>query len=125
MDRMVTQVHSPGEPMNELVILLTARPTGHHASRRLREHCRRVLRRGTHRRSNMCSCGADIRANAVADPTVWQTIDPFFPTRQAEPSCADLTELHGKSARGTPIVLSGQILERDGQPLKDAIVETW
>jgi hypothetical protein len=28
MDRMVTQVHFPGEPLNELVILLNAAPDG-------------------------------------------------------------------------------------------------
>jgi protocatechuate 3,4-dioxygenase alpha subunit len=61
----------------------------------------------------------------VADPSVWQTIGPFFPTRLAEPSCTDLTELRGKPARGTRITLSGQILERDRQPMKNAIVEIW
>jgi protocatechuate 3,4-dioxygenase alpha subunit len=61
----------------------------------------------------------------VADPSAWQTIGPFFPTRLAEPSCTDLTELRGKPARGTRITLSGQILERDRQPMKNAIVEIW
>lgn len=61
----------------------------------------------------------------VHDPSVWQTVGPFFPTRLAEPSCIDLTELRGKPARGTRITLSGQILERGGQPMKNAIVEIW
>jgi len=64
-------------------------------------------------------------AHRVPDPSVWQTIGPFFPTRLAEASSTDLTELRGKAARGTRITLSGQILERDGQPVKNAIVEIW
>jgi protocatechuate 3,4-dioxygenase alpha subunit len=61
----------------------------------------------------------------MADPSVWQTIGPFFPTLLAEPSCTDLTELRGRPARGTRITLSGQILERDRQPVRNAVVETW
>jgi protocatechuate 3,4-dioxygenase alpha subunit len=61
----------------------------------------------------------------LPDPSVWQTIGPFFPTRLAEPSCTDLTELRGRSARGTRMTLSGQIMERDGQPVKNGIVEIW
>jgi protocatechuate 3,4-dioxygenase alpha subunit len=61
----------------------------------------------------------------VPDPSVWQTIGPFFPMRLAEAANTDLTELRGKSARGTRITLSGQILERDGQAVKNAIVEIW
>jgi protocatechuate 3,4-dioxygenase alpha subunit len=72
------------------------------------------------RRSSICSCCA-----AMPDPSVWQTIGPFFPPRLAEPSCTDLTELRGKPARGTRITLSGQILERDGQPVRNAVVEIW
>ncbi len=64
-------------------------------------------------------------ADTVTDPSVWQTIGPFFPARLSEPSCTDLTELRGKPARGPRITLSGQILERDGQPIKNAIVEIW
>jgi protocatechuate 3,4-dioxygenase alpha subunit len=61
----------------------------------------------------------------LPDPSVWQTIGPFFPTRLAEPTCTDLTELRGRSARGTRITLSGRIMERDGQPVKNGIVEIW
>jgi protocatechuate 3,4-dioxygenase alpha subunit len=73
----------------------------------------------------MCSCCAVVEASAVPDPSVWQTIGPFFPTLLAEPSCIDLTELHGRLARGTRITLSGQVLERGGQPVKNAILEIW
>src|SRR5579872_2533458 len=88
--------------------------------------CHRVSKPAMHRRSSMCSCCvARQGADKVPDPSVWQTIGPFFPTRLAEPSCIDLTELRGKSARGTRITLSGQVLERDRQPMKNAIVEIW
>jgi len=73
----------------------------------------------------MCSCCVAAGASAVPDPSVWQTIGPFFPTRLAETSCVDLTELRGKQARGTRITLSGLVLERGGQPVKNAIVEIW
>ena len=61
----------------------------------------------------------------MPDPSVWQTIGPFFPTRLAEPSCTDLTELRGRPARGTRITLSGQILDRDRAPVRNAVVEIW
>ena len=70
--------------------------------------------------SSTCSCCV-----AMPDPSVWQTIGPFFPTLLAEASCTDLTELRGKPARGTRITLSGQILERDRQPVRNAVVEIW
>src|ERR1700733_9533250 len=79
-----------------------------------------------HRHSSICSCCVDTRRETpLPDPSVWQTIGPFFPTRLAEPTCTDLTELRGRSARGTRITLSGRIMERDGQPVKNGIVEIW
>jgi protocatechuate 3,4-dioxygenase alpha subunit len=61
----------------------------------------------------------------LPDPSVWQTIGPFFPKRLAEPVLTDLTELRGKLARGTRITLSGQVKERDGLPVRNAVIEIW
>jgi len=67
-----------------------------------------------HRHSSICSCCVDTRGETpLPDLSVWQTIGPFFPTRLAEPTCTDLTELRGRSARGTRITLSGRIMERE------------
>jgi protocatechuate 3,4-dioxygenase alpha subunit len=78
-----------------------------------------------HRHSSICSSCAAGEASAVPDPSVWQTIGPFFPTRLAEPSNIDLTELRGRQARGTRITLSCLVLESGRQPVRNAIIEIW
>jgi protocatechuate 3,4-dioxygenase beta subunit len=57
--------------------------------------------------------------------TLTERTGPVFPIRLTEAPTIDLTELRGKSARGVRITLSGQILEHDGRPVKNAIVEIW
>ena len=61
-----------------------------------------------------------------AIPTPRQTGGPFYPTRRGE-SDADLTQLQGRSDRATGevIYVRGRVLDEDGQPIRDAVVELW
>jgi protocatechuate 3,4-dioxygenase alpha subunit len=48
-------------------------------------------------------------------PTAWQTVGPFFHHGLAWP---------GDPVRGEALVLAGRILDADGRPVADALVET-
>jgi len=52
------------------------------------------------------------------------TIGPFFPFDFAD-EMSDLTKLGGKTAQGEHIVIVGRVLEQDGAPTRNSIVEIW
>jgi len=54
--------------------------------------------------------------------TASQTIGPFFKVGLWQPDWSDLTR-HG--AQGDPIRLEGTVLDGDGAPVPDALVELW
>jgi len=52
------------------------------------------------------------------------TLGPFFPREFAE-GANDLTTLDGKRSSGEPIEIIGRVLELDGKPLDNVILEIW
>jgi protocatechuate 3,4-dioxygenase beta subunit len=60
-------------------------------------------------------------------PTPRSTEGPFYPQSLPADSDADLTRVQGRAdrARGTPLEVSGRVLDRSGRPLAGARVEIW
>jgi protocatechuate 3,4-dioxygenase alpha subunit len=54
--------------------------------------------------------------------TPWHTIGPFFPRTFFRDGDNDLRR---GAARGTPILLRGRVLEQDGRPCVNAVLEAW
>jgi protocatechuate 3,4-dioxygenase alpha subunit len=52
------------------------------------------------------------------------TLGPFFPREFGE-GANDLTVLDGKRAPGEPIEITGRVVELDGRPLDNVILEIW
>jgi protocatechuate 3,4-dioxygenase alpha subunit len=52
------------------------------------------------------------------------TLGPFFPREFAE-GASDLTVVAGKPAGGEPIEITGRVVELDGRPLDNVILEIW
>lgn len=55
-------------------------------------------------------------------PTPSQTVGPFFHIGLARPEWSDLT---GRNSTGDRIAIEGRILDGDGAPVPDALVELW
>lgn len=66
---------------------------------------------------------------AAAIPTPEQTAGPFYPPPNQRPQDTDwdLVKVEGRvrEAGGEVMHLSGQVLDRNGAPLADALVEIW
>lgn len=60
-------------------------------------------------------------------PTPRMTEGPFYPRSFPSDSDADLTRVSGRTSRamGTPLALSGRVLDRRGAPRAGARVEIW
>lgn len=58
-------------------------------------------------------------------PTGEATIGPFFPPRYVDAGANDLTTLEGRNARGEVIEIVGRVVQEDGSPLENLIVEIW
>ena len=58
-------------------------------------------------------------------PTGEATIGPFFPPRYVDPGANDLTLLEGRKAKGEAIEIGGRVLQSDGTPLENLVVEIW
>lgn len=58
-------------------------------------------------------------------PTGEATIGPFFPPRYVDAGANDLTQLEGRGARGEVIEIRGRVVQDDGAPLENLIVEIW
>ena len=65
--------------------------------------------------------GADRRPTPAVDE------GPFYPRRFPADSDADLTRIAGrdKPAEGTPLTLTGRVVDRSGRPRAGARVEVW
>ena len=57
-------------------------------------------------------------------PTGEMTLGPFFP-REFAHGADDLTVLDGKAARGEIIEIAGRVVQGDGKPLDNAVLEIW
>ena len=58
-------------------------------------------------------------------PTGEATIGPFFPPRYVDAGANDLTLLEGRRAKGETIEIHGRVLQEDGTPLENLVVEIW
>jgi protocatechuate 3,4-dioxygenase, alpha subunit len=68
-----------------------------------------------------------LAANRLA-PLAEDTVGPYYPYSFVDGDRSDLTSLHhGLSVRpqGTPIILRGRLLDCEGQPVDDAVLEFW
>ena len=57
-------------------------------------------------------------------PTGEMTLGPFFPREFGE-GANDLTQLDGLAAEGETIELTGRVLQGDGRPVDNLILEIW
>jgi protocatechuate 3,4-dioxygenase alpha subunit len=55
-------------------------------------------------------------------PTPSQTVGPFFHLGMARPEWSDLTT---ENPAGEKIAIEGRVIDGDGQPVPDAIIELW
>jgi protocatechuate 3,4-dioxygenase alpha subunit len=62
---------------------------------------------------------------AALIPTGEATIGPFFPPRYVDAGANDLTTFKGRKAKGEAIEIRGRVLQVDGAPLENLIVEIW
>jgi len=58
-------------------------------------------------------------------PTAEITLGPFFPPRYVDDGANDLTRRDSHVARGEPIVIHGQVVQEDGAPLDNLVLEIW
>ncbi|HMB39205.1 MAG TPA: protocatechuate 3,4-dioxygenase [Wenzhouxiangellaceae bacterium] len=66
-------------------------------------------------------------APLMAATTPVQTEGPFFPIHPQPDTDADMTliEGHSESALGEIVEISGRVLDEDGNPVADALVDVW
>jgi len=62
---------------------------------------------------------------AALIPTGEATVGPFFPPRYIDAGANDLTMLDGRKAKGEPIEIHGRVVQEDGAPLENLLVEIW
>ncbi len=58
-------------------------------------------------------------------PTPEQPRGPFYPSTLPAEDDNDLTRYAGRTAKGQPIVVTGQVRTRDGKPVAGTKVEIW
>jgi protocatechuate 3,4-dioxygenase alpha subunit len=58
-------------------------------------------------------------------PTAEATIGPFFPPRYVDEGANDLTQAGGRKAKGEVIEIRGRVVQEDGAPLENLVVEIW
>src|SRR5262245_35622841 len=56
--------------------------------------------------------------------TISEATGPVF-SAEADPRATDLTRQHPAPPQGERIILSGQVRDEDGRPLRGALVELW
>jgi protocatechuate 3,4-dioxygenase alpha subunit len=58
-------------------------------------------------------------------PTAELTLGPFFPPRYVDPGANDLTQRNGRAARGERIGIHGCVVQEDGAPMENLVLEIW
>jgi protocatechuate 3,4-dioxygenase beta subunit len=61
----------------------------------------------------------------VIPQTLSELTGPAFPYGPLGPSDSDLTRQHAGEPIGQRIILAGRVLDEDGRPLRDTLVEIW
>lgn len=89
----------------------------------------KISRRAVTRQLGMAA-GATMLAPGLAnaaDPTPGQIEGPFHPIEPQSDTDLDLTmiEGHTNAATGDVIVVRGRVLDTEGQPLPDTLVDVW
>jgi protocatechuate 3,4-dioxygenase, beta subunit len=66
-------------------------------------------------------------AKILAEPTPREVEGPFYPVANQTDKDADLTKIIGRNglAKGQHIIISGQVRNISGQPVKNATIEIW
>ena len=66
-------------------------------------------------------------AGALPAATPTQTEGPFFPKRDQADKDLDLSRIagHDKAAQGVVHVIEGRVLDENGKPVADALVDVW
>ncbi|MCH8895792.1 MAG: hypothetical protein IH927_05970, partial [Proteobacteria bacterium] len=61
------------------------------------------------------------------NPTPPETEGPFYPVLAQKDKDFDLTKIEGKQgvAKGNAIIIQGQVLDTDGNPVEDVTVDLW
>ncbi|MCR9271189.1 MAG: protocatechuate 3,4-dioxygenase subunit alpha [Hyphomonadaceae bacterium] len=89
----------------------------------------RVSRRGFLVSGTVLGAGSVVGACASADagPTPEQTEGPFYPIAEQADKDADLTLVNGRTDRatGVTVFVEGRVLDTDGNPIADAVVDVW
>ncbi len=66
-------------------------------------------------------------AKILTKPTPREVEGPFYPVADQTDKDADLTKINGRNglAKGQHIIISGQVRNISGQPVKNAVIEIW
>ncbi len=65
------------------------------------------------------------RPLVIAPVTLVELDGPVYGHERVKPGDADLTRQHWGAPLGERIVVSGRVLDADGRPLRDTLVEVW
>ncbi len=78
-------------------------------------------------RAGLLAAAAGLPLVARGGYTPTQSEGPFFPANPQDDTDADLTRIdgHDQRAAGEIIVVSGRVLDGDGVPVQDALVDVW
>ena len=58
-------------------------------------------------------------------PTGEATLGPFFPESYVDIGANDLTKVRRRNAKGLPIEITGHVVQEDGAPIRNVILEIW
>lgn len=68
---------------------------------------------------------APTRPPLVVPPSLTEVTGPLFGDRAVEPGEEDLTRQHPGEPLGERMIVTGRVLDGDGRPVRDTLVELW
>ena len=68
---------------------------------------------------------AETFAVLIIPHTLSELTGPMYPYGRMEPSDSDLTRQHGGEPLGERIIVQGRVLDEDGRPIPQTLVEVW